>query len=391
MTLNSGHLQSGMGVLAKTDRASAQYACEEALKISREIGWRSGEAYALIILGNFWGIRGNYTQSFNLLKSSLAIAEEIQHSQWIVYSQYCLGVLYLDTLDLSQAREHLEYALAGANQIGSRWWVTNITGFLAQTYILQKDDQHAAAALDVALEITTKSFLRKKEEVSALTMGQRICWSAVAQLALSRNDPKSALRIVDDLIATSANLSDAEIISPLWYLRAEALIALSRLGLAEEALLSAKKSAEDENEKPLLWRIKASLGKLYQLQSRTEEATRVFSGAQGIIEEIAGTIPEIDQREKFAKHALAYLPKSRQLTPRQSAKREYGGLTAREREVAAMIAGGKSNREIAESLVISERTIETHVENVLARLGFSSRTQIATWAVEKGLSTQKES
>jgi len=72
-------------------------------------------------------------------------------------------------------------------------------------------------------------------------------------------------------------------------------------------------------------------------------------------------------------------------TPRQAAKQEFGGLTAREREVAACIAQGKSNREIAEELVIGERTVESHVANILNKLGFTSRAQIRKWAIEKGL------
>jgi predicted ATPase/DNA-binding CsgD family transcriptional regulator len=72
-------------------------------------------------------------------------------------------------------------------------------------------------------------------------------------------------------------------------------------------------------------------------------------------------------------------------TPLQAAKARYGGLTAREREVAAWVARGISNREIAELLVVSERTVEAHIGNILGKLHLSSRTQIATWALEKGL------
>jgi len=54
-------------------------------------------------------------------------------------------------------------------------------------------------------------------------------------------------------------------------------------------------------------------------------------------------------------------------------------LTAREREVAALVAAGLSNKEIAEKLVISERTAEGHVERILGKLGFRSRSQIASW------------
>lgn len=62
-----------------------------------------------------------------------------------------------------------------------------------------------------------------------------------------------------------------------------------------------------------------------------------------------------------------------------------GSLTEREREVAALIAQGTTNRAIAEALVISERTVERHVANIFAKLDFGSRTQIAAFAVEEGL------
>ena len=60
-------------------------------------------------------------------------------------------------------------------------------------------------------------------------------------------------------------------------------------------------------------------------------------------------------------------------------------LTAREREILVLLAQGKANKEIAGELVISERTARTHVSKILAKLGLSSRTQAALWAVRKGL------
>jgi DNA-binding NarL/FixJ family response regulator len=66
-------------------------------------------------------------------------------------------------------------------------------------------------------------------------------------------------------------------------------------------------------------------------------------------------------------------------------RRSLALLTRREREIAGLLAQGLSNREIGERLVISERTARTHVSNLLAKLGFESRTQAALWATEAGL------
>ena len=60
-------------------------------------------------------------------------------------------------------------------------------------------------------------------------------------------------------------------------------------------------------------------------------------------------------------------------------------LSRREREIAGHVAAGLTNREIAERLVLSERTVETHVQHILTKLGFRSRTQVAAWAAIDGM------
>jgi DNA-binding NarL/FixJ family response regulator len=60
-------------------------------------------------------------------------------------------------------------------------------------------------------------------------------------------------------------------------------------------------------------------------------------------------------------------------------------LTEREREVLALIADGRSNREIARALVLSEKTVKTHVSNILMKLDLADRTQAALWAVRNGV------
>jgi DNA-binding NarL/FixJ family response regulator len=64
---------------------------------------------------------------------------------------------------------------------------------------------------------------------------------------------------------------------------------------------------------------------------------------------------------------------------------EVTRLTLREREIAALVARGLTNRRIAHELVLSERTVDTHVHHILGKLALSSRAQIAAWSVEHGL------
>jgi DNA-binding NarL/FixJ family response regulator len=62
-----------------------------------------------------------------------------------------------------------------------------------------------------------------------------------------------------------------------------------------------------------------------------------------------------------------------------------GALTPREREILVLVAEGRSNKEIAAELVISERTARTHVSNLLGKLNLASRTQAALVAIREGL------
>jgi DNA-binding NarL/FixJ family response regulator len=73
------------------------------------------------------------------------------------------------------------------------------------------------------------------------------------------------------------------------------------------------------------------------------------------------------------------------LTPRRARQVAHDGLTDREREVAELVARGLTNRQVADRLVLSPATVETHVKHILGKLGFTSRAQVAHWAAHKGL------
>jgi DNA-binding CsgD family transcriptional regulator len=63
--------------------------------------------------------------------------------------------------------------------------------------------------------------------------------------------------------------------------------------------------------------------------------------------------------------------------------RDGGVLSPRETEIALLVGQGLTNRQIAATAHISERTVETHVQHVLAKLGFTGRTQIAAWVARR--------
>ena len=75
--------------------------------------------------------------------------------------------------------------------------------------------------------------------------------------------------------------------------------------------------------------------------------------------------------------------------PSHSAVQSNNGLTEREQEVLRLIADGRSNREIAEKLFISEKTAKTHVSNILSKLHLDDRTQAAIYALRRGNATDK--
>lgn len=66
-----------------------------------------------------------------------------------------------------------------------------------------------------------------------------------------------------------------------------------------------------------------------------------------------------------------------------AAQRSSSPLTPRETEVAGLVTRGLSNRDIATKLVLSERTVESHIRNILTKLGLHSRTEIATWTLRE--------
>jgi DNA-binding NarL/FixJ family response regulator len=282
-----------------------------------------------------------------------------------------LGALYLDLLNLNEGQFQLESALALAQELGSELWLANARSFLALVYAAQGQTRRAADLLG-------------EQQPSYQTM-QRLLATASAEVALAERDPNQALRLVDELINTVTETSDGGNVARLAKLRGEALAMLGRSEEAEQSLKAAVRAATEQGALPTVWRAHASIGKVYQTQRRRVEADKEFARARAVAESLAEQIPEGVMRDQYLRGLDRLLPPTRVLSPRAAVKRSYAGLTERERAVASLIAQGRSNSEIAETLVIGKRTVETHISNMLSKLGFTSRAQIVVWALERGL------
>jgi non-specific serine/threonine protein kinase len=87
--------------------------------------------------------------------------------------------------------------------------------------------------------------------------------------------------------------------------------------------------------------------------------------------------------DRAVEETLARLARSR-ASSAEPAQTPPHALTRRERDVVSLVAVGQTNRQIAESLVLTEGTVENYVQRILGKLGFNTRAQIAVWALEHG-------
>jgi predicted ATPase/DNA-binding CsgD family transcriptional regulator len=348
---------------------------EEARLLARQTNSPSGQAF--VEMATTWVLSsfGAFGPALAHAHEALRIATSIEHQEWIAATNGALGQLYLLMLEPGKAVACLETAIAGAQQLSSMIWIGYLTPYLALVYLHRRDFSRAEAALETLLP-------RDQEPGNFFERQAARVWG---ELALARGEAARALSIAEHLLASAPGDARPQPIPHLLALKGEALLALKRPEEAAEAFEEAKLGAEQRQAPSILWRIQRLLGRVYHLLQREDQAQREFTAARHLIQELATTIDDSSLRERFLHTALDLLPQEKPLHPRETARQAFGGLTAREREVAALIAQGKTSREMADLLVVSERTAEVHVSNILGKLGFTSRAQIAVWAVEKGL------
>jgi DNA-binding CsgD family transcriptional regulator/tetratricopeptide (TPR) repeat protein len=346
-------------------------------RIAVEIGWRAGECFALWNLAVCLGPQGEYERALRYVREAIALAEEIEHSQWLSAALFVLGAIQSDLLDFASATASLERALAIAKGCGSMLWTRTAAGFLARSYLLLGDVALASRTLDDVLA----------HDAPAWTLGQRNVHSARVEVSIAQGHAAEALDCTRRL-NTAIKTSERTAVPRLAKLEADVLFLSGDLTAAEQRYESAVSEARAQGLHGQLWGCYAALCALHEKTGARQKAQQARADAMRAIDYIAERIPEGGMRDSFRATSTARLPSLRPPSPRQAAKEEFGGLTEREREVAGLIGAGKSNAAIGEALVISERTVETHVTNILGKLGFASRSQIAAWAAERGMVRQ---
>jgi ATP/maltotriose-dependent transcriptional regulator MalT len=116
-------------------------------------------------------------------------------------------------------------------------------------------------------------------------------------------------------------------------------------------------------------RVRALIGAACHAIGDEESAAMEFDAARWVFERL-GAVPDISRLNAASSSTVTAFA---------------GGLTQREIEVLGLIAAGVTNKAIAAALVISEHTVARHVQNMLQKLGFSSRAGLAAYAVDQGL------
>jgi DNA-binding CsgD family transcriptional regulator len=354
--------------------ADARADGEAARRLAERSGSSVGLVYAHWTLAATLTTYGLFGEGMPLADEALRLATEIDHQQWTIGARFTLGQALWLMLATDDAIAHLEAALPSVRSVKSVWWTANVSCYLALAHLSQADARAARRVLDEA---------NVSDDVLETLPERRMGW-ARAELLLAEDAVEAGLKLVDRLLVTGAGLPALHLPPPLLVTRARALTALDRVDDARDALLQAEASAIAHGDLPWLWRAQCALSRNYLASGRRSDAEAKQTEARALLHQLAEGLDE-ERRSRFLEAAHSYLPPARPPTIRRAEKEQWSGLTAREREIAALVTRGRSNREIAAELVVSERTVETHIGNILGKLSFNSRSQIAVWGAERGL------
>jgi predicted ATPase/DNA-binding CsgD family transcriptional regulator len=376
---------SGAGTLAwhQTDYPRAAALHEEALSIQRELGDRKGEAFTLNNLGVQALEQGNFDQAARWLEESLALSKELGDRKGEAFTLNNLGGMALEQGNLDQAARWLEETLALSKELGDLWLAGSALHNLGEVARHRGNFRQAAGWYSESMSAFRQLKYTWIIVISLNSLG-------VVMSRLGEYD-QAAAYLYESLtlcrqMGVKRNMAEGlEGLAGVALFRQQPGLAVQLLGASDylrQAMHSPVPPADRGESDRIVAEARAALGEIafqeawsagQRLAADGWEKVIDFALAQSSSSGEAHALPEREGRQ-------AHLP-----SPLQAAKHKYGGLTARELEVARLVAQGKSNLNIAAELFIGLKTVEAHVTRILSKLGFNSRAQIAAWAVAKGL------
>ncbi|HXH20526.1 MAG TPA: AAA family ATPase [Dehalococcoidia bacterium] len=367
----SGTYQTDMSPAALPLREARAY-CERAIEVARRTRSRSAESYALWQTAFCLAPQGEYELALAHARESVDLSREIGHSQWEAAALCSLGAIYLDLLHADEARPALEVALGLGREMNSDAWIAQAACLLCQAFI---DLKRPDLARDLYASVPPVPLDRVRG------MSQRWYHAGAIELDLATGEHERALERALRLEEDSASVFPGRTAVRVARHKGLALLGLGRVEEGLASLRSGLAAAEANGHLSALWRLHADLSRALHAQGQRDPAREHANAALALVERLAASVPEA-MREAYIERAGEHLP----ATLRRRGGREHvDALTAREAEIASLIARGLTNREIADQLVLSARTVETHVANAMAKMGFSNRSQLAAWAVGRGL------
>jgi DNA-binding NarL/FixJ family response regulator len=295
---------------------------------------------------------------------ALALAHQLGDPLSLGRAHLAVGAAWAFAGDLTRGVTSLVESLPLLREAGATAMVAEALGELGDAHNLTGDAAGAVALLDEALELFCQIGYPWG---IAMTLGQR------AHAARLLGDPALAARLFAESIAAAEEIGVARII--MGAVAGLAGVALAR-GQPERAirLLGAVEAARETS----------GVGRI----SHAPYAERIAADARVRVGESAFAAAWKQGQAVSFEHARAdalALASSAAEPPQPIHREAASGLTQRELDVLRLLVEGQSDREIAETLFIGARTVQTHVANLFAKLGVNARAEAAAVAVRRGL------
>ncbi len=350
---------------------------EESLQTSRAAGDPLGIAAALNDLAWVALRQTNYEQADRLGQQSLALGRALADAHSIAAPLLALGTVALYQHKYEQARSCFEESLRLWRALGDRGGCASLLEKLGYLAVFQGEYARVTPLIAESMRLF-------QEEGS--TVGVMMNLNVLAELAVAQKQPHRAVRLLAAARGLREAIGFSESGPPAFVQdRIKWLETSTRTQLGEATFSEMWAEGQDMELAQML---------TYAFEADSEASEQVTTREPILLAvETKDALPtdakppepnQADASSDLPPGTLSSAP-SPPLSPRRAMQRQFGGLTSREREVARLVAQGKSNRAIADELVVGVSTVEAHISHIFTKLGVSSRAQIAAWAVDMGL------